>query len=183
VTGRTAAGRYARALFDVSLAERSDLARVKDDLAAFAGVVASHDGLTRVFGNPAIPASRKRAIVSDLIERGAMLPTVNRLLLLVAERDRLVLLPEIVEAYERRLMDHLRIVRAEVVTAVPLPDDRAKALEAGLASATGRQVRLETRVDPAIIGGAVARVGSTVYDGSITRQLERMREALTSAAE
>jgi len=75
----------------------------------------------------------------------------------------------------------MNVVRAEVVTAAPLADDRADALRANLARATGRQVQLDTRVDEAIVGGAIARLGSTVYDGSITRQLERMRESLTSA--
>jgi F-type H+-transporting ATPase subunit delta len=70
-----------------------------------------------------------------------------------------------------------------VVTAVPLPADSADALQANLARATGRKVQLDTRVDEGIVGGAVARLGSTVYDGSITRQLERMRETLTSATE
>jgi F-type H+-transporting ATPase subunit delta len=80
-------------------------------------------------------------------------------------------------------MDHLKIVRAEVVTAIPLPADRISALQVGLARTTGRQVQLETRVDPSIVGGAVARIGSTVYDGSVTRQLERLKETLTSAAD
>ena len=65
-------------------------------------------------------------------------------------------------------MDHRQVVRAEVTTAVALPADRVAALQHGLAQATGRDVQLETRVDPSIIGGAVARLGSTVYDGSVT---------------
>ena len=79
-------------------------------------------------------------------------------------------------------MEHAKVVRAEVVTAVPLPADRVAALQQGLAGATGREVQLETRVDPSIIGGAITRIGSTVYDGSVTRQLEKMKEALTAVA-
>jgi F-type H+-transporting ATPase subunit delta len=102
---------------------------------------------------------------------------------MLAERDRLVLLPELVEAYRSRLMDHQNVVRAELVTAETLSEDRMAALRGGLARATGREVQLTARVDPGILGGAVARIDSTVYDGSITRQLEKMREALTSAAD
>ena len=80
-------------------------------------------------------------------------------------------------------MDHQNVVRAQIVTAVALPPDRVTALADGLKRATGRNVQVETRVDAAIIGGAVARIGSTVYDGSITRQLERMRETLAGAAD
>jgi F-type H+-transporting ATPase subunit delta len=75
------------------------------------------------------------------------------------------------------------VVRADVTTAVTLPADRLSALEAGLARATGRQVQLEHRVDPAILGGAVTRIGSTVYDGSLTRQLQKMQEAISQGSQ
>ena len=68
-----------------------------------------------------------------------------------------------------------------MTTAVALPPDRVSALEQGLATATGRQVQLRVDVDPAILGGAVARIGSTVYDGSITTQLERLKQRLVEA--
>lgn len=178
MTSRAAAKRYARALFDVAMKE-SDVQQAGRDLGAFAQLVASHESLPKVLSNPAIPAAKKKAVVEQLLARdGSLSPVVAKLLLLLAERDRLVLLPEIAAAYELRLMDHAKVVRAEIVTAVGLPGDRVAALQQGLANATGRQVQLEGRVDPSIIGGAIARVGSTVYDGSVTRQLEMMRETL-----
>jgi F-type H+-transporting ATPase subunit delta len=64
---------------------------------------------------------------------------------------------------------------------VPLPPDRVTALQRGLAGATGRDVQLEARVDASIIGGAITRIGSTVYDGSVSRQLEKMKDALIAA--
>lgn len=183
MTSRAAAKRYARALFDVARAEGADVERVGRELADFAQVVSSHDVLQRALTNPAVPAPRKRAAVEQLLARAGLLVPVTKLFVLLAERDRLVLLPELVDAYRERLMDHLQIVRAEVVTAAPLAADRVAALETGLARATGQQVQLDTRVDESLVGGAVARLGGTVYDGSITRQLEKMREALTSASE
>lgn len=101
---------------------------------------------------------------------------------MLAERDRLAMLPDLVAAYETRLMESARVVRAQLTTAVELPGDRVAALQAGLARATGREVQIETRVDPSIIGGAVARIGSTVYDGSVTTQLQKVKERLTAAA-
>lgn len=182
MTSRAAAARYARALFDVALKE-SDVQQAGRELEAFSQLVAGHESLSRILANPAIPAPKKRALIEQLIARaGSMLPVVSRLLLLLADRDRLVLLTEIASAYQHRLMDHAKVVRAEIVTAVGLPGDRVAALQAGLASATGRQVHLESRVDPSIIGGAIARVGSTVYDGSVTRQLEKMKETLTTGS-
>ena len=178
MTSRAAGARYARALFDVARKE-ADIEQAGRDLASFAQLVSSHETLSRVLSNPAIPAARKRAVVEQLLARdGAVSPIVAKLLLLLAERDRLSLLPDVAAAYQDRLMAHAQVVRAEVVTAIGLPPDRVAALQQGLARATGRQVQIETRIDPSIIGGAITRVGSTVYDGSVTRQLEKIKDAL-----
>jgi len=182
MTSRAAGTRYARALFDVARKE-GDVQQAGEELAGFAALVSGHDALQKIFANPAIPAPRKKAVVEQLIARaGAMSPIVRKLLLLLAERDRLGLLPDLTVAYQNRLMDHAKVVRAEIVTAIALSADRVAALQQGLAQATGRQVQLESRLDPTIIGGAIARVGSTVYDGSVTRQLQKMKEALTGEA-
>ena len=182
MTSRAAATRYARALFDVALKE-ADVQQAGRDLDSFAGLVAGNAQLQRVLTNPAIPAARKRAVVDELLARsGTVSSPVAKILALLADRDRLVLLPDLAAAYRNRLMEHAKVVRAEVVTAVTLPADRVAALQQGLAGATGRQVQLENRVDPSIIGGAITRIGSTVYDGSVTRQLEKMKEALTERA-
>jgi F-type H+-transporting ATPase subunit delta len=183
VTSRGAAVRYARALFDVAQKE-AGIEDVGRELSAFATLVAGHETLSRVLGNPAVPAPRKRAVVEALLaQSGSISPVVSKLLLMLAERDRLVLLPEMARAYEARLMDHAKVARAELTTAVPLPEDRVTQLRNGLASITGRQVQLETKVNPSIIGGAVARIGSTVYDGSVTTQLQKVKERLVNAAE
>jgi F-type H+-transporting ATPase subunit delta len=92
-----------------------------------------------------------------------------------------VLIPDLLAAYRDRLLDHRNIVRAEVTTTTSLPAERAKAIEASLSRSTGRTISLTARVDPAIIGGVVTRIGSTVYDGSVARQLEKIRERLTRA--
>jgi F-type H+-transporting ATPase subunit delta len=184
VTSRAAASRYGRALFDVALAERVDLDRVLRELAEFSDVLTGNPTLQRALTNPAVPPSRKRAVIEQLIAKaGNMLPPVSKLLLLLAERDRLSVLPDILEAFRNRVLDYKNVVRAEVVTAIPLPPDRLAAVQAGLARATGRQVLLASRVDESIVGGAVTRLGSTVYDGSITRQLEKLKEALASATD
>jgi len=178
VTTRTAANRYARALLDVGLNENADLSKIDTELTEFNALVRQHSMLERVLLNPAVPVSRKRAVVTELTGRARVQTVVAKLLALLAERDRLIVLPELVEAYRERLQDHLQVVRAEVTTAAPLSAERAKQIERSLASATGRTVTLSTRVDPSIIGGVVARVGSTVFDGSITNHLQRMKQRL-----
>lgn len=182
MTRGAAATRYARALFDVAQKE-ADVQQVGRELSEFAQLVAGNEALVRVLSNPAIPSARKRGVVEQLLARaGTVSAVVSKLLLLLADRDRLPLLPDMVRAYENRLMEHAGIVRAELTTAIALPADRVAKMQAALASTTGRQVQLETRVDPSIIGGAVARIGSTVYDGSVTRQLEKLRESLVGGA-
>ncbi len=178
MTNRTAATRYARALFDVALAEKADLSALDQELAAFNGLLKQHPTLEKVLLNPAVPTPRKRETVAVLAARVGLHPVLTKLLVLLAGRDRLVLLPDLLETYRARLLDHQNVVRAEVTTATPLAADRAQAIERSLAQATGRTVALTTRVAPEIIGGLVARVGSTVYDASVTTQLEKMRQRL-----
>lgn len=181
MTPRAAAMRYARALFDVAQKEKLDLAAIDGELAGFGRLVASNEQLGRAFFNPAVPAPRKKAIVEQLLALNPLSPPVARLLLMLAERDRLTMLDELIRAFRERVMDHQQIVRAEVTTAIPLPADRVTALKQGIARATGRQVQLDAKVDPSIIGGAVTRIGSTIYDGSVSTQLQKLKETLAQA--
>lgn len=181
MTARVAAVRYAGALFDVAQKERLDLERLQRELTAFSDLVKGNADLSRVLATPAIPASRKRAVIEQLVALSPLSAPLARLLMLLAERDRLTLIEQVVQAFRARVMEHRQVIRAEVTTAIALPPDRVSALEQGLARATGRQVHLDTRVESAIIGGAVARIGSTVYDGSVTTQLQRLRQRLTES--
>ena len=182
MTNRTAATRYARALVDVAVKEGADLTRIETDLAAFVSLIEGHAELSKALLNPAVPISRKRATIAELVARAGALPMVGKLMILIAERDRFVLLPDILEAYRQRLLTVQNVVRAYVTTATPLRDDQAQQIEQSLARATGRTVRLTTRVDPAIIGGLVARIDDTVYDASITSHLQRMKHRLTEVS-
>jgi F-type H+-transporting ATPase subunit delta len=178
VTNKTAANRYARALLDVAVKEHANLDQLEADLAQFADLFTAYPALAKVLLNPAVPVPRKRAAVKELTAHAKTAPILAKLLALLAERDRLVLLPDLVAAFRERLMDYRHVVRAEVTTAEALDEPRRQAIQRSLASVTGRTVTVSTKVDPSIIGGLVARVGSTVYDASVTRQLQRMREQL-----
>ena len=175
MTNRTAAVRYARALFDVSL-ESGDLRTAEADLVAFARLVDENETLRRVLFAAAVTPPKKRAIINDLRNRlRGVSPTVSRLLTVLADRGRLVLLPDIVRFYRARVFGHLGVVDAEVTSAQPLSPEQAAAVRQRLAAAGAGDVRLTTVVDPDILGGVVTRIGSTVYDGSVARHLERMR--------
>jgi len=179
MTNRTAATRYARALLDVAVQERADLDQIAQELTSVVGLFSQHKALEHVLLNPVVPAPRKRAAMDELMKRARLLPMVSKLLVLLAERDRLTLLPDLLQAYRDRLLDHRNVIRAEITTTTALAADRVKAIESSLARASGRTVTLSATVDPAIIGGVVTRIGSTIYDGSVSRQLQRMKEKLS----
>src|SRR5262245_60905089 len=153
MTSKTAASRYARALFDVARRENADLDAIERDLAGFVALLEQHPQLEKVLLNPAVPVPRKRAAVAELTTLTAMTPMVAKLLILLAERDRLALVPDLLASYRERLLAHRNIVRAEVTTAVPLADGDAQSIEQRLARAMGRTVTLTTAVNPSIIGG------------------------------
>ena len=176
---RASAARYARALFDVALKE-SDPVQIERDISSFAQLLAQNAELHNALTNPAIPASSKRQIVDVLAKRLTMASPAHKLLLLLADRDRLAVMPELLDIYRERLMEHQQVVRAEVTTAAPLSADRVAQLQKKLADITGRKVDMTTTVDPSIIGGVVTRIGSTVYDGSIASQLAKLREKLSA---
>lgn len=178
---RASAARYARALLDVAIQE-SDPVQAERDLAAFADLLTQHAELQQALTHPSLPAARKKAMTQQLLARLTLVSPVAKLLLLLAERDRLALVPDLLATYREKLMEHRQIIQAEVTTAMPLTPDRAAALEQRLARATGRKVTMKTTVDPSIIGGLIARIGSTVYDGSVAAQLEKMKERLGEPA-
>ena len=174
---RASAARYARALFDVALKE-SDPAQMERDLGAFAALLSSNGELHVALTNPGVPVAGKRSLTDAIAARLDLASPVRKLLGLLAERDRLALVPDLLTVYRERLLEHQRIVRAEVTTATPLSADRAEQIQSRLAQITGQRVDVTTSVDPSIIGGIVARIGSTVYDGSVATQLSKIRQRL-----
>jgi len=176
---RTSAKRYARALFDVALQEGADLSRVDRDLAAVVDVAHACADDLRVAMRHQVPAEIRGRVVEAIAQGLDVCAPVRKLLVLLAAGRRLALLPELAAAYRARLLDHQNIVRADVTTAVALSPARAQALSARLSQVTGKQVDMTMAVDAELLGGLVARIGSTVYDGSVRTQLKKLRQALT----
>jgi F-type H+-transporting ATPase subunit delta len=175
-TGRLSR-RYAKALVEIA-AERAELEAVGQDLRAMSRLLTQNRDAMVFFGNPGAPMAAKRRALQELAERAGLgRLTVNFLLLILAKR-RLQHLEAIALAYEEQMDDRLNRARATITSAAPLPDATLETLKGRLGQATGKEISMETRVDPAILGGVVARVGSTVYDGSLKAQLRRMREHL-----
>ena len=175
---RSAARRYAAVLFEVVQA-KGDVARVEGELQQFVALVDGHQELQTVLAHPAIPALKKRELVETILKAGPELsPEVQRLLLMLAERDRLGSVREVAAAFTERVMTQRKIMDAQIVTASSLPEAQRDTLARALSSAVGAEVRIKESVDPSIVGGIVAKVGSVVYDASLTRQLEKMRQQL-----
>jgi F-type H+-transporting ATPase subunit delta len=179
MSNRTSAARYARALFDVSLKE-ADVVKVRADLDAVAAAVAESHDLTRVIDSQGVPDAARRQIMMAVGERLGVSAPVSKLLGLLADRRRLDLLSDLAAVYAERLREHQNVLQADVTTAAPLSPEATEALSASLASATGKQISMRVSVDPSLLGGVVARVGSTVYDGSVRTQLKKMRDQLVA---
>lgn len=181
MTEQAAATRYARALFEVSV-ERDDPQRTEREVAAFQELVDGHPTLGRVVRNRAISPVAKRAIVAAILDRTRPAsPVAGRLLLMLAERGRLHLLPALLAGYRDRLLEHRGAVRARVTTAEPLGSARVASVTRKLQEAVGRQVTIETAVDERLLGGMVTRIGGTVFDGSLAHHLDRLRQRFLAA--
>lgn len=167
---------YAQALFAVADAEGT-LETIEDELFRFGKAVEREPRLRDALVDSSLPLDRKKGILEDLLGDKASKHTVG-LLGFVVEQGRAKDLPRIVTALADVAAERRRKALAEVRVAIPLDAARRAGLEKALARATDRDVQLKVLVDPAVIGGVVARVGEVVFDGTIRRRLELARERL-----
>ena len=175
---RTSANRYAKALFDVALEEKADLAKINQDLAAVAEIVEGNKDLALAANRVGVPDAARKALIEQVADRLGVAPQVKKLLVMITAKRQLVMAKDLAESFQERLRAHQNIVRADVTSAAPLSPEKMKALEESLSTVTGKKVELSVSVDPELLGGVVARIGSTVYDGSVKTQLQRMRQEL-----
>ena len=179
MASHASARRYARALFDVA-SKSADVDATLAELKAIGDAIAGHLDLKRALTSPGVPLGVKQNIMRELLTLQPVSKLVARLLTLVVERDDVNELEFIVDAFEQRVLDFHHVVRAEVTSAAPLAADKVQGIEAALAAASGSRVVVTPRVDPALIGGVVAKVGSRLYDGSVARHLARIRARLVA---
>jgi F-type H+-transporting ATPase subunit delta len=174
---RIIAKRYARAL--VELAYEKDLVdRTRADLAAFTGVVDGQAMLQKLLSSPAFTPEAKKAVIAELSSRLGLQQTSARFLASLADTGRIRYVREMREAFEELLAERQNRAVARVTTAAPLVPGEVAEIKKKLEAVTGKQVEVDAQVDPAVIGGARAAIGSVVYDGTIRNQLGKMRERL-----
>ncbi len=172
-----AARRYAKAVYELA-SEAKQADAVHAQLGAFAGALESSPELRGVVESPRFAPAEKKKVVARVAERlGATKLVVSTLQLLV-DRGRLGEIREIADAFATLVERHSGRVRAEVVSASPLPESYYAQLEKTLRQVTGREVTLVKRTDPSLIGGLVTRVGDTVFDGSIASRLKDLKATL-----
>lgn len=174
---QTVARRYATALADVAI-ERREEREVQNELDQWAAMIESSPQLKEVFANPTIVHDQKRKVLEELIARSRVRNTTASFLRVLLKNQRLSQLRDIAARYSLVLDERGGMLAGSVTTAKPISEDLKKTLHETLSSATGRTVRLTFETDETIIGGLVARIGSTIYDGSVQSQLERLAEGL-----
>jgi F-type H+-transporting ATPase subunit delta len=180
MTSATIVYRYAHALADVIVEPGSVVspAEAVAQLRSFYASASAVPALQAVLVSPAVPKVRKRAVIRAIAAALGLQRIILNFLLVLSDKRRWSALHEVIEALDAVLDDHLGFERAEACSAYPLSDRQLDNLTRELARIAGRKVRLSLSVDPALIGGVTARVGSTVYDGSVRGQLAKMRQNL-----
>ena len=173
----TVAGRYATALFDLAV-ETNALAAVEKDLDGFAGLLAESADLSRLIKSPVFAADDQARAVGAVLDRAGIGGLVSNFIRVVAGNRRLFVMPAIIAEFRRLLAAHRGEMAAEVTSAEPLNERHAGELKAALKAALGKDVTLDTRVDPALIGGLIVKVGSRMIDGSVRTKLNSLKLAM-----
>jgi F-type H+-transporting ATPase subunit delta len=170
--------RYARAFLDVVTAAKLDTNAIDKQFADFEATWDGSPELRTFFENPAVAAPQKVAILDKLNAKLGMQKELRNLLAVLINNDRIREVHEVAAAYRVELQEQQGIRQAEIITARELPEDERNALIAGVGKMAGARIKANFTLDRSILGGAVVRIGSTVYDGSVRGRLERLREAL-----
>lgn len=174
----TAANRYAKALFGLAKDERR-LSDVREELERFSSLLTSHDELSTALQQPLHPAHERKAVVRAVGQLAALSPLLINFFSFLIDQRRFIHIEGILAEFERLADEDAGLTTAEVISAGPMDERRRDRLRRALSERTGHEVRLEVTVDPALIGGAVAKVGDLVFDGSLRTQLVQLRANLT----
>jgi F-type H+-transporting ATPase subunit delta len=171
------ARRWARAVFDIGK-ESGSVARLEADISAFAHLYAGNEELRTVLENPLVLEPEREAVVVAVAGRMGLSEAAVSTLRLLGRKRRLAAIPDVARQLARLADEDQGVLRAEVQSAAPLGADYLTRLGAALEKATGKKVVVTHRLDPALIGGVVARVGDRVIDGSVRARLGSFRESL-----
>jgi F-type H+-transporting ATPase subunit delta len=173
------ASTYARAFADVVMDTHLNADRSIGELRTIAGLLSESSDLRRVWENPAIPAEQKRAVLDVIAQRDEITKQVRNLIAVLIDHRRVHFLESIIRQLEKELDARLGFAEAEITSARALADAEKREFEAQVGKLTGKKVRAHYEQDATLLGGAVLRIGSTIYDGSVKGQLERIRAEIS----
>jgi F-type H+-transporting ATPase subunit delta len=173
--------RYAHAFASVAASTHIDTNAAQQQLRDFSETLADSHDLREVLMNPSIASEQKLRVLDAIAGRIGMLPQVRNFVAVIMDHHRLADFDEILAEYHAVADEQSGLAEAEITSAHELnPEDRAN-LEAQVARLAGGRVRATYRQDATLLGGAVVRIGSTVYDGSIRAQLQQLKQKLVNA--
>lgn len=174
------ATRYASALADVVTGERSALGpqEAVTELRSFEAILNESTELQNALTTPAVPVNRKRAVVGRFADMLKLSQISRNFLFVLIDHRRITSLSEIIHSFEQIVDERLGFARADVASSRELTEPQRKAVTAQLERLTGKQIRMKFRVDESLLGGVVARIGSTIYDGSLRGQLASLEHRL-----
>jgi len=175
------AARYARAFADVVTQEKLDLAELDRQMDDFLATLEASAELRALFANPAVAGTQKVAILDKMNAKLGLQKQLRNLLAVLIKNNRIGEVREVAKAYRAEMQERQGIRQVEVITARQLDEKDRAGLVAGAGKLAGGRVQASFTQDESILGGAVVRIGSTVYDGSLRGRLERLKEALVSS--
>lgn len=171
------ARRYAKALMLIGK-EDNKAESYRDELSAFSGLMAANRGLEQAICNPLYDAGSRRNVLLDIIGRMDLSAVVKSFLLLLFDKGRVRFIGHINEFYHQLVDEWQGVTRASLVSATELTSDTIKRIRDSLSRRVGKEIIVETELDPGLIGGVVTRIGDLVLDGSVRTQLRNMKESL-----
>jgi len=175
------AGRYARAFAEVVVGIKMDPDKAIAELNSMAALVLSNTELRNVLQNPTVAQKQKLALLDAIVARSKVSKMLRNFLAVMIDQRRIGNIGEIAESFKHELNDRLGIAEAEISSVRELGAAEKKALEAQVATATGKKVTATYTQDASLLGGAVVRVGSTIYDGSVLGQLRKLKQQITGS--
>jgi F-type H+-transporting ATPase subunit delta len=175
--GSTVAERYATALFELAL-DGNQLPAVEADLGNFESLLRESPDLKRLVTSPVFSAEEQARAITSVLDRAGIGGLVGNLVKVAAGNRRLFVVPDVITAFRRLVAKHKGEVSAEVTSAEPLSAKHVAALKDALKATLGKDVALETKVDPALIGGLIVKVGSRMLDGSLRTKLNSLKLAM-----
>ena len=173
---------YARAFADVVFERRLEAAKILAELRSLSALLHGYPDLRRVWENPAIAAEQKRGILDAIAKREGLSRPVRNFVAILIDHRRMHFYDGIVEQLSRELDLRMGFTEAQITSFRELSEPEKRSLEAQVEKLTGKKVRARYARDTSILGGAVVRVGSTIYDGSVLGQLERIREQIAESS-